>query len=210
MAEKTNEIGSLAALARFGTSADTLWTRIAPASQPGTLRTIVMIGAGHLVGTSTVALCTAAGLARHLRARVMLLEIGRGSSSLASLLGLSDGAGLCELLTANAPLSSCVRESGLDGFSVVTGGRGTVPPGDFASERAGKVFAELGAGRDFLLIDAPPIGEHPELHPILLHAREAVLVFEADKTTREEARGLAEILARSGVEVLGCVLNRTR
>jgi Mrp family chromosome partitioning ATPase len=210
MTTDTRENGSLAALDRFGTSADTLWTRIAPAKRPGELRTIAFVGAGQGVGTSTVAICTAVGLARHLRAKVTLVEIGLGASALAPLLGLSEAPGLSQVLAGTAPSASCVRGCGLDGLGVVTSGGGVAAPGDFASERTRKLFEELGAGRDFLLIDAPPLVAHPELHPILLHAREAVMVLEAGRTTREEASSLMEILVRSGVDVLGSVLNRVR
>ena len=210
MATNTTEVGSLAALSRFGSGADTLWTGIAPARRLGTLRTIVFVGAGHGVGTTTTALCTAVGLARHLRAKVMLVEIGLGASALAPLLGLSDGPGLTQVLAGTASSASCVRGCGLEGLAVVTSAGGVAAPGDFASERTRKLFEDLGAGRDFLLIDAPPLVAHPELHPILLHAREAVMVLEAGRTTREEASSLMEILVRSGVDVLGSVLNRVQ
>jgi Mrp family chromosome partitioning ATPase len=205
---KGPESGSLAELAKLGPSVDTLWSRIAPRLRPGTRRTIVFTGTEHQCGTSTAACCAAVGLARHLRAQVVLVELGAGSSSLAQLLGLPQGPGLFEILCDGAPVKDCIRSCGLEGLAVVTAGRGVLPAGVLASELARKVFEQLGAGMDFVLIDAPPIQAHPELHPILLHAEEAVLVFEAEHTRREQARELMEIVTRAGLSVLGSVLNQ--
>ncbi len=210
MNETPPRTGSLEGLNSLGASAETLWTRIAPTIQHGTRRTIVFLGADHGAGTSTVAACTAAGLARHLRAKVTLVELGSGKPGLAPLLGLPEGPGLAELLREGAAVKNCVCGAGLEGLEIVSAGRGAVPVGSLASERAAKVFEELGAGRDFVLIDAPPIRQHPELHPILLHAREAVLVLVAEQTQRRAARELLEIVGRAGLGVLGCVLNRAR
>jgi len=204
----TQGTGSLDALGAFGASADTLWSRIAPGRPPGALRRILFVGANQGAGTSTAACSAAAGLARNLRAKVMLVEIGAGSSTMAKILGLPEGPGFHDLVCANASLKGCVRSCGLDGLGVVTAGRGILPPGSLVSENALRVFAQLGAGQDYLLIDAAPIQAHPELHPILQHVDEAVLVFEAERTRREEARELFDIVTRAGVNVLGTVLNR--
>jgi len=201
---------NLEALNSLGGSAGTLWTRIAPVLEHGTRRTIVFLGAEHGAGTSTVAACTAAGLARHLRAKVMLVELGAGRPGLAPLLGLPEGPGLADMLREGVSARDCVCGSGLEGLEVVTAGRGVVPVGGLASDRALRVFEELGAGRDFVIIDAPPIQQHTELHPILMHAREAVVVLNAERTQRDTARGLLEIVGRAGLTVLGCVLNRAR
>jgi Mrp family chromosome partitioning ATPase len=201
-----NKNGSLAALENLGASADMLWARIAPVLKHGSLRTIVFLGSGPGAGTSTVAACAAAGLARNLRAKVLLVELGPGRTSLAGLFGLPEAPGLAELLgDAGAP-ASAVRASGLAGLDVLTAGRAGLPEGCLASERARKLFEQLGSGRDFLLVDAPPLLQHPALHTILLHAREAVLVVEADSTRRDEARELLETVRRAGIEVLGSVL----
>ncbi len=210
MNETTSRTGSLDALGSLGASAETLWTRIAPVIQQGTRRTIVFLGAEHDAGTSTVAACTAAGLARHLRAKVMLVELGAGKPGLAPLLGLPEGPGLAEVLRDGASVKSCICGVGLDGLDVITAGRGLVPVGSLASERAAQVFEELGSGRDFVIVDAPPIQQHTELHPILQHSREAVVILVADRTQRDAARDLLEIVGRAGVAVLGCVLNRAR
>jgi protein-tyrosine kinase len=141
---------------------------------------------------------------------VLLVELGVGRPGLAPLLGLPEGPGLADMLREGVPVKDCVCGSGLAGLEIVTAGRGVVPVGGLASDRALRVFEELGAGRDFVIIDAPPIQEHAELHPILMHAREAVVVLNADRTQRDAARALLEIVGRAGLSVLGCVLNRAR
>lgn len=210
MNEPVSRTANLEALRPFGAGAESLWTRLANGIQPGTRRTILFLGTDHRAGTSTVAACTAAGLARNLRAKVVLVEVGTGGSTLAPQIGLPEGPGLADLLREGASARTCVRGSSVEGLEFVTAGRGSVPPGSLASGRALQVFEELGSGHDFLLIDAPPIQLHPELNPILLHAREAVLVLAAEATRREAARALLENVRRAGLTVIGSVLNRAR
>jgi polysaccharide biosynthesis transport protein len=205
----TPATGSLKGLAALGPTAEVLWSRIALGRSKGALRRILFVGSEHGCGTSSIACSTAAGLARNLQARVTLVEVGAGSSTLASILGLPEGPGLYDLLCANASLQGCVRNCGLERLGVVTAGRGALPAGLIASELARRVFEQLGAGNDFLLIDAPPIQEHPELTTILQHADEAVLVLEAEHTQRERAQELMNTINRSGVRILGSVLNRS-
>lgn len=210
MDTQTSNTGDLSGLSALGAAAETLWARIAPVPTQGKRRTILFVGAQHGVGTSTLAACAAAGLARNLKAQVLLLELGVDSSSLAPLLGLPAGPGFQEILCSAVAPESCIRGCGLDGLGVVTAGRGKLPPGQLATEQASRALERLGSGRDFLLIDAPPILEHPELTPILQHVDEAVLVLEAERTSREQARELVELVSRAGVRILGSVLNRTR
>lgn len=210
MSEPKAGIGSFAGLDALGASTQTLWSQVALAPTHGKLRTILFTGAQHGVGTSTVTACTAAGLARNLRARVLLLEIAAGEKPLASLLGLPEGPGFQELVCGTATLQACLQSCGIESLDVITAGRGALPPGQIASESTRRVFEQLGDGRDFLLIDAPPLGLHPGLAPILHHADEAVLVLEAERTQRAEARELLEVVTRSGVRVLGSVLNRAQ
>jgi len=199
--------GSLAALDALGATAESLWSRIAPGRSPGALRRILFVGPDAGAGTSTVACSAAAGLARNLRANVMLVEVGAGNSTLAGLLALPEGPGFHDLLCANASLKSCIRGCGLEGLGVVTAGKGVLPPGSLTSDHARKLFEQLGAGQDYLLIDVPPIQAHHELLPLLQHVDEAVLVFEAERTQRDEAKALLEVVTRAGVKVLGSVLN---
>jgi len=208
-AQATNT-GDLSGLSALGTAASTLWSRIAPAPNPGKTRTILFVGAAHGVGCSTLAACAAAGLARNLKAQVLLLEVGVESSSLATLLGLPAGPGFHEILCSAVAPEACMRGCGLEGLGVITAGRGTLPPGQLATEQASRIFERLRADRDFVLVDAPPLLKHPELTPILQHVDEAVLVLEAERTSREEARELMELVSRAGVRVLGSMLNRTR
>jgi Mrp family chromosome partitioning ATPase len=211
MSELANRTtGSLEALRAIGGSAETLWARIAPGRSPGALRRILFVGAEHGTGTSTSACCAALGLVRNLQAKVALVELGVGPSTLAKLVGLPEGPGLHELLCSGASLRGCINGCGVDGLSLVTAGRGSLPAGQLASEHARGVFEQLGLGQDFLLVDCPPLQAHPELQPILLHVDEAVLVFEAERTQRERARELQELVSRAGVRVLGSVLNRVK
>ncbi|MFT5152916.1 MAG: Mrp family chromosome partitioning ATPase, partial [Planctomycetota bacterium] len=62
----------------------------------------------------------------------------------------------------------------------------------------------------YVIIDAPPLIDHPEARMLLQYADAVVLVLRARETMRADAE-LAQRIARdSGVEVVGTILNRFR
>ena len=68
---------------------------------------------------------------------------------------------------------------------------------------------QVGSRSDALVIvDAPPILEHPESKLLLGCTDQVVLVLRAGHTTRRQAKAALRLIEQSGVPVLGTVLNR--
>jgi Mrp family chromosome partitioning ATPase len=195
----------LAALKR---TVDALWTHLAPDGKPESLRRILFTAPGRRQGTTTVTLCAALGLARHLQATVTLIEAGAPSATLAVMLGAEPQPGLSEVLAHEAERSTATRQGVDPGLLVMPAGSRPYQPGDLSGERVRDVLAWLAKGRDFLLIDAPPILLHPEAHPLLWEVDQVVVVLDAGRSKKDEARALVKALNEAGVEVLGCILNR--
>jgi len=197
-------------LAKLRKTVDTLWTHIAPAGKPESSKRILFTAAGAGQGTTTVALCAAIGLARHLKATVTLLEAGAPSGMLAVLLGAEPTPGFSEVLAGTADRAFAIRHGADPGMSFVPAGNHPYQPGDLTSDRAQELIRGFGNGRDYLLIDAPPILLHAEAHPLLWGVDQAVVVLEAGRSRKDQARALLKVLNDAQVEVLGCVLNRYR
>ena len=187
---------------------DSLWARLAPHGRPERLRRILFTAPGAGQGTTTVAACAAVGLARHLRAKVCLVETGAPSAVLATLLGLEPSPGISEVLQGQAERVRALRATVEPELVVVPAGELEFEPGMLATEEARSLLEWLGDGVDFLLLDAPPVHLHPEVRPLLWHADEAVVVLEAGRTRKDEAKALVEALGQASVRVTGSVLNR--
>ena len=201
-------IGDDEPLAPLRKTVDVLWSTIAPGGRPKSLRRILFTAPGENQGTTTVALCAAMGLARHLHARVTMVEAEAPSGMLATLLGENPTPGLSEVLAGEVERSRGVRRGQGQNLLLVPAGGRELEPGVLNTPEARDFFRWLGEDRDFLLIDAPPILLHPEARPLLWQVDQAIVVLEAGRSRKDQSRTLVRALAEAGVEVLGCVLNR--
>ena len=201
-------IGDDEPLAPLRRTVDTLWSTIAPSGRPKSLRRILFTAPGEDQGTTTVALCAAMGLARHLQARVTMVEAEAPSVMLATMLGEDPKPGLSEVLAGEVDRARGVRRGQGQNLLIVPGGGGKLDAGVLNTPAARELFRWLGEDRDFLLIDAPPILLHPEARPLLWQAEQAIVVLEAGRSRKGESRALVRALNQANIEVLGCVLNR--
>ena len=186
---------------------DTLWARLAPHGRPQKQRRILFTapdGGGQ--GTATVTACAAVGLARHLRCKVCLVEGGAPSEVIATLFGLEPQPGLSEVLAGEAQRVKALRMTGEPDLVIMPAGMRGYAPGALVTEEARSLFRWLADGVDFLLVDAPAVHRLPEVRPLLWEVEQAVVVVEAARSRKDEARALVEALTSSGVEVLGCAL----
>jgi MinD-like ATPase involved in chromosome partitioning or flagellar assembly len=195
-------------LATLRGTADTLWTHLAPGGKPESTRRILFTAPAEGQGTTTVALCAAMGLARHLKATVTLVETGAPSTALATMLGAEPSPGFSEALAGVAERAAAIRKSEDKAFFFVPAGSRPFEHGELTGGRARELVEVLGTGRDYLLIDAPPILLHPEAHALLWGVDQAVVVLEAGRSRKDQSQALIRLLHDAQVEVLGCVLNR--
>jgi receptor protein-tyrosine kinase len=91
---------------------------------------------------------------------------------------------------------------------VITSGSAT---GDWAQigklEMMRACIAQLRARFDYVLIDAPILGNYPDVMSLGILADGVILVLQAHSTRREVACRVKHELEASGVQVLGAVLN---
>jgi len=201
-------IGDGDPLAPLRKTIDTLWSTIAPSGKPKSLRRILFTAPGEDQGTTTVALCAAMGLARHLHARVILVEAEAPAATLATLVGEDPKPGLSEVLSGEVDRARGVRRGQGQNLLLMPGGGRELEAGILNTPIARDLFRWLGEDRDFLLIDAPPILLHPEARPLLWQVDQAIVVLETARSRKDASRALVRTLKEAGIEVLGCVLNR--
>ncbi len=177
----------------------------------GRCQKIFFSGIAPGVGTTTAACCSALGLAEHLLAPTLLVEVRAGQPRLEQICGLPLGPGLSELLAGQTPLEEACRASGVNKLTILGAGR-SEPAGRQGSSLAGiqEVFESLTRDYRFVLIDAPPLLVFPVSRLLLRHVDKAVIVVRAGRSRRSETRAVIDALGQWGIEPVGMVLNRYR
>ena len=189
---------------------DILWSNFAAVTGHDEERVrILFTSPQHGAGTTTIACCTALGLARNMNEEVALVETNLYTPAMSTYLGLPVSPGLTDCLDGHAKISEAIRNSQVDGLYALTGGTPRAPrPGELIGKSAKKVFAAAVEGRRYILIDAPPVVDRPEANVQLEFADYVVLVIRLRSTKSGVARRAMRMIHKSGTPVLGVIVNR--
>jgi len=175
---------------------------LARAAEAGSLRSLVVTGAAHGEGVTTVTAHLARELVQHLGLRVMLVDLAPGKNRLATVLGgLAAGPTL-------------VKEDAIGGANapwVVVDMTGAA--GEPLRDLRQRLSALIGAAAerfDIVLIDAPPLSEGLEAMLAARLCRQALLVIRAGNLPYETLQRMRDELQDADVDILGSVLNQRR
>lgn len=201
-----------AALEALGPLLNELWTQFAGLEVAGRREVrILFVSPRHEAGTTTLATCTALGLARHLGESVALVEQNLFTPAMASYLGLPETPGFTDVLDGRATPEEAIQSSVVEGLHVLSAGTPRAPrPGELASEGARELVLRAARGHRYTFLDGAPLLDHPALHPLLDRADAAVLVLRARGTKKAEAQRAARILEEFRLPLFGSILNRFR
>jgi capsular exopolysaccharide synthesis family protein len=182
------------------------------------LRTLVIASPGLSDGKTTIARHLAEAAARA-GSRVLIIEADLRQPALATQLGIDSGPGLADVLCGAASIGEAIRPIEFDAGG--TGGAqrpivsalvagSILPPNpaellessamDGVLERARSVY-------DLVVIDTPPLTVVSDAFPLLAKADGVVIVGRIGRSRRDAARRLHDVLANSGVAVLGVIAN---
>jgi succinoglycan biosynthesis transport protein ExoP len=159
-------------------------------------------------GKSTTAYATAVNLAR-LGHRVLLADGDLRNPSMHRIVGVENDAGMSNLLSGGAGLSSLVKPTSQQNLDFIP--CGPLPPNPaelWGGQRLHQVLAEAAAVYDHVIIDGPPVLGFAD-SPLLASAvTGTVFVLEAKGTRRAQARGALRRLAVGNGRILGAVLTK--
>ncbi len=117
--------------------------------------------------------------------------------------------GLSNFLTTDIPFESVVRESFIENLWVVLSGPVSPNPSEIlGSQRMTDLIQLAGQHFDRIIIDTPPvtgIGDSLILGSLTTHI---LFVIRASKTPVEIIRQSKETIEKSGVRIIGCILNQ--
>ncbi len=154
-------------------------------------RRVVILGATPDAATTPSVLALARTLGRD--KRVVLVEVGPGSSALSSIAGEPHGPGLAQLVAGEASFGDIITRDRSSRVHLVLAGRAPVDAAAIlTAERLAIAVEALGRSHDHVLIDAPAMGD-AALNRLAMLAPRAVLfpAQDAAKTALARERLLA-------------------
>ena len=170
---------------------------------------VAFVAADHGTGTTTVATSVALGLARNLDDKVALIEANFYTPAMASYVGIPTAPGFTDVLDGEATPEQAIRSFGVRGLSLLTAGTPRPPrQGELLGEASRSVIDHATKGRRYVVIDAPPLLEHPQSRILLDYADWVVLVVRSGTTKRARAKTALRQIEESELPVLGTVVNR--
>ncbi len=141
---------------------------------------------------------------------VILVDADLRRSSLHRTFKLPNKQGLTTaLLESESTLDGSLQETGIEGLRVLTSGPLPPDPAEvLGSEKMRDLIQHLAEEADMVIFDTPPTLPLSDATVLALATDGVLLIADAERTRREEARQSVENLERSGTRVLGAVLNR--
>ncbi|MFG2497181.1 polysaccharide biosynthesis tyrosine autokinase [Streptomyces sp. NPDC048441] len=169
-------------------------------------RSIVMTSAERDEGKAATAIDLMMSLGRAGQ-RVVLVEADFRKLSLATRLGLAEGAGLSSVLTGQATLADCLQDFESPLTRILPGGPTVANPSELlASPEMTHVLRALEADADVVLLNGPPLLPFTDSAVLAAEAGGALLVVRAGRTPRGAVQRGLDKLTAVGATVLGVVL----
>lgn len=170
---------------------------------------LLVTSAGPGEGKTTTAANLAITMAQAGR-RVILVDCDLRRPGLHKLFGLSNEEGLSSLFLDSAPaLENIMYSTKLESLKVIPSG--PVPPNPaemLDSNLMKRVFSDLRAQSDMLILDSPPTLAVADASILGARCSGAVLVVDAGRTRTDACRRAVDTLSNTGTKILGVVLNK--
>lgn len=174
----------------------------------GAPQTLLVTSSRPAEGKSTTAFATALNLAR-LGRRVLLADGDLRNPSMHRLVGVENDAGVSNLLSGNAELSTLVKPTDHEGLDFIP--CGPIPPNPaelWGSDKLSDVLANAANTYDHIVIDGPPVLGFADAPLLASAVRGTVFVLESKGTRRAQARGALRRLSLGNARILGAVLTK--
>ncbi len=195
---------------QFGGRAEafrTLRTNLQFADVDDPPRVITITSALPAEGKTTTACNVALTLAQS-GARVVLVEGDLRKPAVGKYLGISNAAGLTNVLAGQHELRDVLVSYQRDTLAVLPSGPTPPNPSEMlGSQQMRQLLGQLAAGFDVVIIDAPPLLPVTDAAVLAAAADGAILVIRHGKSRREEVERAAQALTSVNAKVLGTVLN---
>ncbi len=177
-------------------------------SRAGGVKSVVVTSSFPQEGKSATAVNLAIVLGQ-LGKRVLLVDADLHKSRVHELFEIPNRVGLVSILAENLEPSRAIVKTAYPGVYVVPAGPETPNPSALLSSDAMRKFMELaGTNFDHVVVDTPPVLLVSDTLVFAQQTDGAVLCVHGGETPREQVKRAQERILRSGVSVLGVLINR--
>jgi len=174
------------------------------------VKTILVTSGRSAEGKTTIAANLADILSQPGR-KVILVDANLRHPRVHQYTGISNALGLNELISSEkaAGIDRAIQKmESIPNLSILPGGDGSSNPTDLlGSKKMKDLLCTLSGSYDYVVIDCSPILA-VDAQALLGQVDGVVLVVVPGKTSKEVVRAVDEQVQRSGVRLLGVVLNR--
>ena len=195
---------------QFGGRAEafrTLRTNLQFADVDDPPRVITITSALPAEGKTTTA-CNVALILAQSGARVVLVEGDLRKPAVGRYLGISNAAGLTNVLAGQHELRDVIVSYQRDTLAVLPSGPTPPNPSEMlGSQQMQQLLTTLAAAYDLVVIDAPPLLPVTDAAVLASASDGAILVVRHGKSRREEVQQALQALTSVNAKVLGTVLN---
>ena len=188
----------------------TLHTNLRFSSLGQGIRTILFTSAGPDEGKSTT-LANLAVVTAQTGLQVIVVDCDLRKPTLHEIFRLSNDRGFTSAFLDGASDSLPVQPTTVVGLSVLTSGPLPPTPVELLShEHTPRIFRSLLDSADLVMLDSPPAAAVADASVLAPCTDGVVLVIDARRTRRDQARRAKEQLQRVNSRILGVVLNNAR
>lgn len=162
---------------------------------------------GEGKSTSALNLAIAAALGGR---SVILVDCDMRRPTQHRLCSLPNQVGLSNVLTGGQSLAGALQETDVNGLRVLSAG--PAPPNPIRllkSRSATQIVNELRGMADFIVLDTPPVLALADAQVVAALADATLMVVSSRDTGRRDVTRALNLLAQSGTDVIGVVLNKT-
>jgi Mrp family chromosome partitioning ATPase len=188
--------------------ADPVWANLIPPARSMRPFSIGVVSPRRRDGATTVAACASLGLARAFDEPVLHIEANVYSPGLGRFLSATNVPGLSAVARGKLSLEGAWYETELPRLRVMLAGDGDRPDIDQVRATLDSILDTSNPWGRFVVVDMPPLLDHPEAALLLARMDRIVAVVRAGETRRGDVQHLIESLGPAGDRFAGCVLNR--
>lgn len=174
------------------------------------IKTIVITSSGPGEGKST----TSANLAvvfANAGQKVLLVDADLRKPTVSKTFGLSNLAGLSNLLSTRQQLGSVIQNSGIENLFILTSGPKPPNPSELlGSTRMEEIIREARGLYDIIIFDMPPVVAVTDAQILSSRCDGTLLVIREDVTRKDSVLKAKELLEISKANVLGVIYNGSK
>lgn len=172
-------------------------------------RSNVMVVTGPTVGVGkTYVAANLAGINARAGKRVLLIDADLRHGRVASLFGLSPGAGLAHVLSGRTDIKTALRSVDVRGLQVMTAGGELADPSELLSNaRLPEMLRQLTPHYDVIFIDTPAILAFADAITVAALGGSTILVAPPGPQSDDDLEDAVNVLQRTGANVAGVIYN---